>query len=137
MKMSKQEVKDEHKNFEGDPKIKSRQRAIQREMAMRRMMADVPKADVILTNPTHVAVAIKYDAEKADAPIVTAKGAGFIAQKIREKAMEAGVPILERPPLARELYRAVEIGKTIPHSLYEAVAEILAYIYNLKTKYAR
>ncbi len=137
MKMSKQEVKDEHKNFEGDPKIKSRQRAIQREMAMRRMMADVPQADVILTNPTHVAVAIKYDADKADAPLVIAKGAGFIAQKIRETAKDAHVPVLERPPLARELYRVVEIGKAIPNSLFEAVAEILAYIYNLKGKTAR
>lgn len=132
MKMTKQEVKDEHKNYEGDPKIKQRQRAIQREMAFSRMMSHVPEADVILTNPTHVAVAISYKSENHDAPTVTAKGAGFVAQKIREKAAEAGVPILERPPLARELFRKVNIGNLIPSGLYEAVAEVLAYIYNLK-----
>ena len=137
IKMTKQEVKDEHKNYDGNPQIKSRQRAVQREMAYRRMMNDVPDADVILTNPTHVAVAIKYDAEKYDAPLVVAKGAGFIAKNIRQKAIEFGVPILERPPLARQLYRAVKVGTAIPNDLYEAVAEILAYIYNLKGRQAR
>lgn len=135
MKMTKQEVKDEHKNYEGDPKVKQRQRSIQREMALSRMMSHVPKADVILTNPTHVAIAIKYDSEKYSAPTVTAKGAGYVAQKIRQKAVESGVPILERPPLARELFKKVKIGNLIPMGLYEAVAEVLAYIYNLKNRH--
>lgn len=132
IRMSKNEVKDELKNFEGDPKIKARQRSIQREMAMRRMMAEVPKADVIITNPTHVAVAIKYDVLRADAPTVVAKGQNLVAEKIKEKAMEAGVPIVERPPLARQLFKSVKIGQMIPRDLFEAVAQVLAYIYNLK-----
>ena len=137
LKMTKQEVKDEHKNYEGNPLIKSRQRSIQREMAFRRMMTDVPKADVILTNPTHVAVAVRYDSEKSDAPMVVAKGAGFVAKRIRQRGVENSVPVLERPALARQLFRAVKIGGEIPGDLYEAVAEILAYIYNLNGKMAR
>jgi flagellar biosynthetic protein FlhB len=134
MKMTKQEVKEENKNYEGNPQVKSRQRGLQRDIAMRRMMDAVPDADVILTNPTHVSVAIKYDALVSDAPMVVAKGAGVIALRIREIATENGVPILERPPLARELYRTVKLGSTVPKALYEAVAQILAFIYNLKSE---
>ena len=134
MKMTKQEVKDEYKNTEGNPEIKGRQRQRMREASRQRMMQDVPKADVVITNPTHLAVAIKYDAEKAKAPVVLAKGEDYLAQKIREKAKENGIEIVENKPLARMLYANVEIGEEIPPELYQAVAEILAMVYNMKNK---
>jgi len=132
LKMTKQEVKEELKHREGDPVVKARIKKAQFEMAQRRMMADVPMADVVVTNPTHLAVALKFDTENMAAPQVVAKGAGYIAVRIKEIAQAAGVPVLEQKPLARSLFTAVEIGETIPASLYKAVAEVLAYVYRLK-----
>jgi flagellar biosynthesis protein FlhB len=132
LKMTKQEVKDEHKETEGDPTTKGRIRRIQRELARKRMMADVPTADVIITNPTHYAVALSYKIETMDAPRVVAKGVGFLAQKIKELAQEHGIPLVENKPLAQTLYKTVEIGQSIPADLYKAIAEILAYIYKAK-----
>lgn len=134
MKMTKQEVKDEYKNAEGDPQIKGKQRQRMREASQRRMMQDVPKADVVITNPTHYAVALKYDAEEAQAPIVLAKGTDYLALQIKEKAKEAKVEIVENKPLARMLYANVEIGEEIPPELYQTVAEILAAVYRMKNK---
>lgn len=130
MKMTKQEVKDEYKNTEGDPQIKGRQRQRMREASQRRMMQDVPKADVVITNPTHISVAIRYDAAQESAPIVLAKGEDFLALKIRETAKEHGVAIIENKPLARAIYATVDVGQQIPPELYQAVAEILAVVYN-------
>ncbi len=132
MKMTKQEVKDEYKNTEGDPQIKGKQRQRMREASARRMMQDVPKADVVITNPTHIAVAVKYDAEKQRAPVVLAKGEDHLAQRIREAAKEHNIQIVENKPLARMLYANVDIGSEIPPELYQAVAEILAMVYNNK-----
>ena len=132
LRMSKQEIRDEHKQNEGDPHIKGRIRQQQRAIAQRRMMADVPKADVIVTNPTHYAVALRYDEKKMNAPRVLAKGAGEIALRIRELGTEHRVPILEAPPLARALFRHSEVGQHIPAALYAAVAEVLAWVYQLK-----
>ncbi len=132
MKMTKQEVKDEYKNTEGDPQIKGRIRQKMREASQRRMMQDVPKADVVITNPTHFAVAIKYDAEVSKAPIVVAKGEDFLAQKIKEVAKENNVEIVENKPLARMLYHNVDIGAEIPPELYQSVAEVLAMVYHMK-----
>lgn len=132
MKMTKQEVKDEYKNTEGDPQIKGRIRQKMREASQRRMMQDVPKADVVITNPTHFAVAIKYDAEVSKAPIVVAKGEDYLAQKIKEVARENNVEIVENKPLARMLYHNVDIGAEIPPELYQAVAEVLAMVYHMK-----
>ena len=129
MKMTKQEVKDEYKNTEGDPQIKGRIRQKMREASQRRMMQDVPKADVVITNPTHFAVALKYDAEVSRAPIVVAKGEDYLAQKIKETAKENKVPVVENKPLARMLYHNVDIGMEIPPELYQAVAEVLAMVY--------
>ncbi len=131
IKMSKQEVKDEYKETEGDPLIKSRIRSLQREMARRRMMTEVPKSDVVITNPTHFAVALRYDAAEMDAPRVVAKGADRVAQRILELAREHRVPLYEAPPVARTLYRQVEIGDPVPADLFQAVAEILAHVYRL------
>ncbi len=130
--MSKKEIKDEYKQSEGDPQLKAKIKEKQRAFAMGRMMQDVPKADVIITNPTHFAVALKYDSNLGDAPIVTAKGQDLIAQNIKRIAGEADVPIIENKPLARALFHTVDIGEFIPPDLYEAVAEVLAYVYNLK-----
>lgn len=130
MKMTKQEVKDEYKNTEGDPQIKGQQRQRMREASQRRMMQDVPKADVVITNPTHIAVAIRYDAEIENAPTVVAKGEDYLAAKIKETAKENGVEIMENKPLARALYATVEVGEQIPPELYQAVAEILALVYS-------
>ncbi len=127
-KMTKQEVKDEFKNTEGDPKVKNRIRRIQMEMAQRRMMQEVPKADVVITNPTHFAVAMRYRRAVDPAPVVLAKGQDLVALKIRKKAEEAGVPIVEQKALARALYQRCRIGDVIPVDLYNAVAEILAFI---------
>lgn len=132
LKMSKQEIKDEYKQSEGNPEIKSRIRQKMREASMRRMMQDLPKADVVITNPTHFAVAIKYDLENQQAPVVLAKGADIVAAKIREVAKENSIEIVENKPLARALFYTVEIGGEIPPELYQAVAEVLAFVYNLK-----
>jgi flagellar biosynthetic protein FlhB len=130
--MTKQEVKDEHKELEGSPLIKSRIRSRQIALARQRMMEEVPKADVVVTNPVFIAVALKYNIEKMNAPTVVAKGKRLIAEKIKEIATTHGVPVLENKPLARSLYELVEIGSEIPASLYKAVAEILSYVYKLK-----
>lgn len=132
IKMTKQEVKEEYKQMEGDPKVKGKRKQIQQEMAMQRMMQAVPKADVIITNPTHFAVAMKYEQDKADAPFLVAKGQDFVAEKIKEIAKENKVPIVENKELARHIYGTMDIGDLIPEELYEAVAEVLAYIYSLK-----
>jgi flagellar biosynthesis protein FlhB len=134
LRMSKQEVKEEFKHTEGDPVVKARIRRLQREQARKRMMAKVPKADVVITNPTHLAVAIEYDGKSMQAPTIVAKGAGFIAEKIKEIAKANGVPVVENKPVAQLLYKIVDIGQSIPENLYKAVAEILAYVYNLKDK---
>ena len=132
IKMTKQEVKDEHKDTEGDPKIKARIKSIQMQMARQRMMSAVPQADVVVTNPTHYAVAIQYDKTKAPAPIVVAKGVDYLAFQIREIAKTNNVPIVENRPVARALYNSVPVDGIIPSDLYVAVAEILAYVYNSK-----
>ncbi|MDD7997934.1 EscU/YscU/HrcU family type III secretion system export apparatus switch protein, partial [Kosakonia radicincitans] len=132
LRMSRQDIRDEFKQSEGDPHIKSRIRQMQRAAARRRMMADVPKADVIVTNPTHYAVALQYDENKMSAPKVVAKGSGLVALRIRELGTENRVPILEAPPLARALFRHAEIGQQIPGQLYAAVAEVLAWVWQLK-----
>jgi flagellar biosynthesis protein FlhB len=132
LKMTKQEVKEDFKEQEGDPIIKGRIRRIQREMARKRMMSDVPQADVVITNPTHYSVALAYKVENMEAPKVVAKGVGFLALKIRELAQQHGIPLVENKPLAQNLYKSVDIGEYIPGHLYRAVAEILAYIYKAK-----
>lgn len=134
MKMTKQEVKDEYKNQEGDPQIKGKQRQRMQEASRRRMMQQLPEADVVITNPTHYAVAIKYDPDKYDAPYVLAKGENYLAQKIKEIARENNVEIVENKPLARMLYANVDIGELIPPELYQSVAEVLAFVYHLKGK---
>ena len=134
LKMSKQDIKDEHKNSDGDPIIKSRIRQRQREMAMRRMMQEVPTADVVITNPTHFAIALKYDDASMDAPTVVAKGADFVAQKIKLIAKENDVVMVENRELARAMYDQVEIGQKIPDEFFKAIAEVLAYVYRIKQK---
>ncbi len=131
MKMTKQEVKDEYKNQEGDPQIKSKQRQRMMEASRRRMMSNLPQADVVITNPTHFAVAIKYDPELYDAPYVVAKGADYLAQKIKDVAKENRIEIVENKPLARMLYANVDVGSVVPPELYQAVAEVLAFVYHL------
>ena len=131
-RMTKQEVRDEYKDSEGKPEVKSRVRQLQREMAERRMMGEVPKADVVITNPTHYAVALKYDPVNSGAPVVIAKGADFLAQKIREVAAEHDVIVLESPPLARAVYYSTELEHPIPAGLYLAVAQVLAYVYQIR-----
>lgn len=133
MKMTKQEVKEEYKESEGDPHIKAQIRSIQQEMARKRMMAEVPKADVVVTNPTHLSVAIRYDSKKMDSPIVVAKGADHLAMKIREIARQHDIPLVENPPVARLLHK-LDLGERIPEDLFKAVAEILAHVYSLKGK---
>ncbi len=134
MKMSKQEIKDEYKQDEGDPQIKGKIRQKMREASMRRMMQNIPQADVIITNPTHYAVAVQYDPDKYDAPFVVAKGTDHLAQRIKEIGRENKIEIVENKPLARMLYANVDIGQVIPPELYQAVAEVLAFVYNLKGK---
>jgi len=131
IRMTKQEIKDEMKDADGAPEIKQKQKAIMQAVARRRMLAEVPKATVVVTNPTHVAVALRYD-EHSVAPICVAKGLDHLAMKIRERAKEAGVPILERPELARAMYRQVPLDKPIPRELYQAVAQVLAFVYRLR-----
>ena len=133
--MSKEEIKEEFKQTEGDPLIKSKIREKQKKMAFTRMMQDVPKADVIITNPTHIAIALKYDQESYFAPILLAKGENIIAENIKKKGKENSIPIVENKPLARAIYKTVEIGDIIPEELYEAVAEVLAYVYSLKDEF--
>jgi len=132
LKMSKQEIKDESKSSEGNPEIKGRQRQAQMAAAQRRMMNDVPEADVVITNPTHYAVALKYDEEGIGAPIVIAKGADLIAAQIRSRALGAGVLLVQAPPLTRAVYYHTEVGQQIPGGLYLAVAKVLAYVFQLR-----
>jgi flagellar biosynthetic protein FlhB len=132
LKMSKQEVKDEHKNTEGNPEIKSRIRRIQTEMSMSRMMQVLPTADVVITNPTHFAIALKYDNEKHNAPVVVARGADNIAKKIKDKAKEHKIEIVENKELAQTLYKVTRVGDQIPIELFDAVAEVLAYVYKIR-----
>jgi flagellar biosynthetic protein FlhB len=132
LKMTREELRQEAKESEGNPEIKAKIRATQREMARRRMMAEIPTADVVVTNPTHYAVALKYTEGKMGAPRVVAKGADEVAARIRELAAEHKVPMLEAPPLARALFRHAELGDEIPETLYTAVAEVLAYVFQLK-----
>ena len=135
MKMTKQEVKDEFKNTEGDPQVKGEIRRRMQQVSRRRMMEALPQADVVITNPTHFAVALKYEANKGQAPVVIAKGADYLAFDIKAKAKEYGIEIVENKPLARILYNNVEIGAQIPPELYQAVAEVLAFVYSLKNNY--
>ena len=132
LKMTKQEAKDESKDVEGDPQIRSRRLSLQRERARQRMMQAVPNADVVITNPTHIAVALRYDANAMESPEVVAKGAGVLAENIKKIARHAGIPIIENRSLARGLYRLVKVGQEIPGDLYRAVAEVLAYVYRLR-----
>jgi flagellar biosynthetic protein FlhB len=132
--MTKQDAKQEAKEKDGNPEVKNRIRQIQRQMARKRMMNDVKKADVIVTNPTHISVALKYDGEKMVAPALVAKGADHLALKIREIAQENDIPIVENILLARTLYKTVKVGEGVPRTLYRAVAEILAFVYKLKRK---
>ena len=134
LKMSKQEIKDEYKNMEGDPQVKGRIRRIQMQMAQKRMMSSVPDADVIITNPTHYAVALKYDNKINSAPTMVAKGIDFLAIKIKDIAKENKIPIIENPALARALYDQIDIDKEIPNEFYKAIAEIFSYVYELKRK---
>jgi flagellar biosynthesis protein FlhB len=134
LRMTKQEIKEEMRRMEGDPKIKQRRRQIAMQMAQKRLAKDVPTADVIITNPTEFAIALKYDADAMHAPKVVAKGQDLIAKRIREIAIEHGIPIVERKPLARALYKLVEVGQEIPEQYYGMVAEILAYVYELSGK---
>jgi len=134
LKMSKQEVKEEHKMIEGNPQIKGKIREKQRQMAMRRMMQAIPQADVVVTNPTHLAIALKYDPAKSNAPFVLAKGEGHVAQRIKQIAQEHRIVVLENKPLAQALYKVVEINQEIPPELYQAVAEVLAFVFKLKRK---
>lgn len=132
LKMTKQEVKDEMKQMEGNPEVKSAIRRRARQIAFRRMMEDVPKADVVVTNPTHFAIALKYDAATMNAPRVVAKGADLLAQRLKTRAAEANVPMVENRPLAQALYKNADVGDAVPADLYQAVAEVLAYVYKLK-----
>jgi flagellar biosynthetic protein FlhB len=132
--MTHQEMREEMKNLQGDPQIMSRRRAIQRQMALNRIGEKVPKADVVVTNPTELAVAIQYDPEKMAAPVVVAKGAGVLAQRIRRLALEHNIPVVERKPLAQLLYKEVDVNRAVPDQSYAAVAEVLAYVYQLKGK---
>lgn len=132
IKMTKQEVKEEQKQTEGDPQVKMRIRSLQREAARRRMMDEVPQADVVITNPTHYAIAVKYDVEQMAAPYVVAKGQNLVAARIKEIAAEHDIPCVENKPLAQALFKAVDIGQEIPQDLYKAVAEVLAYVFRLR-----
>jgi flagellar biosynthetic protein FlhB len=132
--MTKEEIREEMKRMDGDPKLKQRRREIQMQMTMQRIKSAVPKADVVVTNPTELAIVIRYDSGTMSAPKVTAKGADYVAKRIRELAIEHGIPLVERKPLARALYATVEVGQEIPPQFYKAVAEILAYVYELAGK---
>jgi len=131
LRMSRRELREEMRRYEGDPQIRERRRAIQRQLALQRMLLGVPQATVVITNPTHLAVAVRFE-KPMDAPVVVAKGAGSMARRIRESALEHRIPIVERKDLARALYKEVEVGRPIPSALYKAVAEMIAYVYRLK-----
>jgi flagellar biosynthetic protein FlhB len=131
LRMTKQEIRDEMKESEGNPQIKAQVRRLRRELLRRRMMQDVPTATAVIVNPTHYAIAIRYEMDRMASPLVVAKGKNYLALRIRQKAMDSGVPIVENPPLARGLYTAAEVGQEIPAEFYRAVAEVLAYIYRL------
>ncbi len=131
LKMSKEEVKEEYRRMEGDPMLKQRRRQIQQQLAVQRMRYDVPKADVVITNPTELAIAIKYDPDTMSVPRVLAKGQGYMAAMIRQIAAEHGIPIVERKPLAQAIYKTVEVGQEIPREFYKAIAEVLAYVYEI------
>jgi flagellar biosynthetic protein FlhB len=137
LRMTKQEIKDENKQTEGDPMVKSRLRALRIQRARNRMMAAIPKADVVVTNPTHYACALKYDADTMNAPTLVAKGQNLIALRIREIAQENDVPVVENPPLARALYASVDLDREIPPEHYKAVAEVISYVMRLKGKLRR
>ncbi len=137
LKMTKQEIKDEHRDMEGDPLVRGRIRRIQREMARKRMMTEVPKADLVITNPTHYAIALSYKMESMEAPQVVAKGVGFLALKIKELAQQHRIPVVENKPLAQTLYKSAALGQFIPPHLYRAVAEILAYVYKARDAWKR
>lgn len=134
LRMSKEEVKEEMRSMEGDPVMRRRRREVQMQLALQRLKKDVPEADVVVTNPTHIAVALKYDMDTMPAPRMVAKGEGYVAERIREIALEAGVPVVEKKPLARTLFKLVEVGQEIPAQLFKAVAEVLAYVYELSGK---
>ena len=134
LRMTDREIRDEMKNLQGDPHVVARRKRVQREMVMNRMSTAVPTADVVVTNPTELAIAIKYEHGVMAAPVVVAKGAGVLAQRIRRLALENNIPIVERKPLARLLYKEVEVNEPVPDSSYAAVAEVLAYVYQLKGK---
>jgi flagellar biosynthetic protein FlhB len=134
LKMTPQEVREEMKNLQGNPEVIARRRNVQRQLAMNRLKSAVPKADVVITNPTELAVAIQYDMATMAAPVVVAKGAGVVAAQIRRLALENGVPIIEKKPLAQSLYKEVDLNQPIPDKMYAAVAEVLAYVYQLKGK---
>ena len=134
LRMTQQEMREEMKDLQGDPQVIARRRSVQRQLAMNRLSSAVPKGDVTITNPTELAVTIQYDPETMKAPVVVAKGAGMVAQRIRRLSLEHGIPIVEKKPLAQALYKEVEINKPIPHQMYAAVAEVLAYVYQLKGK---
>jgi flagellar biosynthesis protein FlhB len=134
LKMTPQEVREEMRNLQGDPQVVSRRRAVQRQLVLNRLAKAVPKADVVITNPTELAIAIEYDVATMAAPVVVAKGAGIIAERIRKLALENGVPIVERKPLAQAIYKDVDLNRPIPDTMYAAVAEVLAYVYQLKGK---
>jgi flagellar biosynthetic protein FlhB len=134
IRMSKQDIKDETKSMDGDPQVKGRRRQLARKMIIQRIHRDVPKADVVVTNPTELAIALKYDPESMTAPRVVAKGSGFLAARIRQIAIQNGVPILERKPLAQALYKTVDVGSEVPPEFYKTIAEILAYVYELSGK---
>lgn len=134
LKMTTHEIKEEMKEQQGDPQIAARRKMLQKQMAMRRLTTEVPKADVIVTNPTELAIALKYDPDTMAAPIVVAKGAGPLAQRIRRLALESNIPVVERKPLAQSLYKLVDIGKPVPADQYAAVAEVIRYVYQLKGK---
>ena len=134
IRMTKQEAKEEFKMLEGDPVVKGRIKTIQRQIAYKRMMSDVPKSDVVVTNPTHLALALKYDAKNMSSPKLVAKGADLMALKIKEIAQEHRIPIVEDKPLAQALYKSVEVGEEIPEKLFHAVAQVLAYIYRMRDK---
>jgi flagellar biosynthetic protein FlhB len=136
LRMSLQEVKEEHKTTEGNPEIKARVRRIQRQMARGRMMAEVPSATVVLTNPTHIAVALQFDMQSMGAPVVVAKGTDVVAERIKQIAREHAIPVLENKPLARALHQSVEVGGEIPVALYEAVADVIAYVYRIRSRTA-
>ena len=132
MKMTKQEVKDEHKEYEGNPELKGKRRRVAMEMANQRMMQAVPDADVIVNNPTHISVALRYKQGVDAAPVVLAKGADFMAMRIRRAARANNIPMVENKPLARSLYKTVKVGKPVPSKFYRAVAEVLAYVYRVR-----